>query len=215
MAAGTAAERETMIRRQLRARGIHDQRLLDAMRAIQREDFIPPEWRDFAYRDEPAPIGFGQTISQPYIAAVMAQALDLQGYENVLDVGSGSGYHAALLGALARSVISIERIPELAEFARDNLERVGADNVIVVVGDGSRGYPPRAPYDAISVAAAAPEIPAPLLEQLADPGRLAIPVGAYDDQELRLVEKRGGQLHSRLLTLCRFVPLVGDRGWRP
>jgi protein-L-isoaspartate(D-aspartate) O-methyltransferase len=214
MAADFAAQRENMIQRQLRARGIHDDRVIDAMRRIRRENFVPPEWRDYAYRDEPAPIGYGQTISQPYIAGVMVQSLDLNGSENVLDVGSGSGYHAALLGALAERVISIERIPELAEFARVNLERAGADNVTVVVGDGSQGYPPAAPYHAISVAAAAPEIPPAFYEQLADPGRLVIPVGTYEDQELRVVEKRGGRIESRLVTLCRFVPLVGKQGWK-
>ena len=214
MPADFEAQREAMITRQLRARGIHDARLLDAVRRIPREEFVADEWRDYAYRDEPVPIGFGQTISQPYIAAVMVQTLQLEGHETVLDVGSGSGYHAALLGALAARVVSIERIPELTDFARANLERAGITNVIVVTGDGSKGYAPAAPYDAISVAAAAPDIPPALYEQLNDPGRLVIPLGSYEDQELRVVEKRGGQIESRLVTLCRFVPLLGEQGWK-
>jgi protein-L-isoaspartate(D-aspartate) O-methyltransferase len=204
-----------MIQRQLRARGIHDERLLDAVRRVPREDFIPEEWRGYAYRDEPAPIGFGQTISQPYIAAIMVQSLRLKGHETVLDIGSGSGYHAALLAALAAHVISIERIPGLVEMARRNLEHAGfAANVTVIRADGSRGYPKAAPYEAISVAAAAPDVPAALLSQLNDPGRMVIPVGSYDDQELRVVEKRGGAIESRMITLCRFVPLVGEQGWK-
>lgn len=215
MPADFEAQREAMISRQLRARGIHDERLLNAVRRIAREEFVSDDYRDRAYRDEPAPIGFRQTISQPYMAAVMVQALGLRGDETVLDVGSGSGYHAALLGAMAGRVISIERIPELAELARQNLERAGlAGNVMVVVGDGSRGYLPGAPYDAISVAAGAPEVPAALLEQLNDPGRLIIPVGSYEDQELHLIEKRGGAIQSRLVTLCRFVPLLGEQAWK-
>jgi protein-L-isoaspartate(D-aspartate) O-methyltransferase len=215
MPADSEVQREAMIARQLRARGIHDERLLDAVRRIPREEFVLADWRDQAYRDEPAPIGFGQTISQPYMAAVMVQSLGLTGDETVLDVGSGSGYHAALLGAMAGRVISIERIPQLAELARRNLERAGlAGNVMVVVGDGSQGYLPGAPYDAISVAAGAPDVPAALFEQLADPGRLVIPVGSYEDQELRLIEKHGGAIRSRLVTLCRFVPLLGEQAWR-
>jgi protein-L-isoaspartate(D-aspartate) O-methyltransferase len=214
MPADFEAQREAMIVRQLRARGIHEERLLEAVRRIPREDFVAVEWRDFAYRDEPAPIGFGQTISQPYMAAVMVEALQLKGHETVLDVGSGSGYHAALLGALSARVISIERIPELVELARRNLERAGIGNVMVVCGDGSKGYSPAAPYDAISVAAGAPDVPFALYEQLNDPGRLVIPVGSYEDQELRMVEKRGGNIESRLVTLCRFVPLLGEQGWK-
>jgi protein-L-isoaspartate(D-aspartate) O-methyltransferase len=214
MPADFRQQRETMVSRQLCARGIHDERLLDAVRRIPREEFVSPEWRDSSYRDEPAPIGFGQTISQPYIAAVMVQSLELRGPERVLDIGSGSGYHAALLAAMAARVVSVERIPELAQLARRNLERAGVTNVTVVTGDGSRGYAPEAPYDAISVAAAAPEVPPSLYEQLNDPGRLVIPVGSYDDQELRLVEKRAGRIQSRLVTLCRFVPLLGEEGWK-
>jgi protein-L-isoaspartate(D-aspartate) O-methyltransferase len=216
MSRDLAASREEMIERHLRARGIHDERVLQAVRSIPREEFVPAEWRDLAYSDEPIPIGYGQTISQPYMAAAMVHWLRLTGNEIVLDVGSGSGYHAALLAALADRVVSIERIPELAELARRNLATIGLDTrVLVVCGDGSKGYPAMAPYDAISVAAAAPEIPSALLDQLNDPGRLVIPVGSYDDQELRVVEKREGQIYSRMATLCRFVPLLGEQGWKP
>jgi protein-L-isoaspartate(D-aspartate) O-methyltransferase len=150
------------------------------------------------------------------MAVVMAQSLGLGGREIVLDVGSGSGYHAALLAALAERVVSIERISELAELARRNLDKVGyGAKVLVICGDGSKGYPELAPYDAISVAAAAPDVPAALLDQLKDPGRLVIPVGSYEDQELRIVEKNGGRISSRLVTLCRFVPLLGEQGWKP
>jgi protein-L-isoaspartate(D-aspartate) O-methyltransferase len=216
MSRDLAELREEMIERHLRARGIHDERVLAAVRTIPREEFVPQEWRDLAYSDEPIPIGHGQTISQPYMAVVMAQSLGLNGREIVLDVGSGSGYHAALLAALADRVVSIERIPELAELARRNLEKAGfAEKVLLICGDGSKGYPEMAPYDAISVAAAAPDVPAALLDQLNDPGRLAIPVGSYEDQELRIIEKNGGRLSSRLVTLCRFVPLLCEQGWKP
>jgi protein-L-isoaspartate(D-aspartate) O-methyltransferase len=208
-------ERRDMVERQLRARGIRDERVLAACLEIPREEFLPLEVRVLSYRDEPAKIGYGQTISQPYMAAFMAELLGLKGDEKVLDVGAGSGYHAALLGALAREVYSIEIVPELAKMARRNLEKTGrAGNVTVVCGDGSEGYAPSAPYDAISVAAGAPEVPAKLLEQLRDPGRMVIPVGPMNDQELRLIEKREGKIESRVATLCRFVPLRGGQGWQ-
>lgn len=200
--------RRRMVERQLRARGIRDPRVLAAMAEIPRELFLPEEQRDRAYDDEPLPIGFGQTISQPYMVALMAQSLELQGHEKVLEVGAGSGYHAAVLGALAREVIAVEIILELALRAQQNLEAAGrAHNVRVIWADGSRGYPELAPYDAISVAAAAPEVPPALLEQLADPGRMVIPVGSGWDQELRLISKRDGRLTHRIVTFCRFVPL--------
>ncbi|MCS6952784.1 MAG: protein-L-isoaspartate(D-aspartate) O-methyltransferase [Bryobacterales bacterium] len=209
-----AAQRKEMVDRQLKARGIRDPRVLAAMLEIPREEFLPPHLRHMAYIDDPVPIGFGQTISQPYITALMVECLELTGEEIVLDVGAGSGYHAAVLGAIARWVYSIEIIPELAEQARKNLARVGREaNITVICGDGSAGYPERAPYDAISVAAAAPEVPPKLLDQLNDPGRLVIPVGSLWDQELRLVTKREGKIESRLVTYCRFVPLRGGNGW--
>jgi protein-L-isoaspartate(D-aspartate) O-methyltransferase len=197
-----------MVERQLRARGIHDERVLAAMLEIPREEFVPEPHRASSYADEPASIGHGQTISQPYMVALMAQVLELTGTETVLEVGGGCGYHAAVLGALAARVITVELVLELAELARQNLERTGrSHNILVVNADGSRGYADGAPYDAISVAAAAPEVPPALLEQLNDPGRLTMPVGPSWDQELLVLHKAGGRVTSRVATYCRFVPL--------
>jgi protein-L-isoaspartate(D-aspartate) O-methyltransferase len=207
-------ERRQMVERHLRRRGICDQRVLEAMAKIPREEFVPPESRFIAYFDEPTDIGFRQTISQPYMTALMAELLELKGCEKVLEVGTGSGYAAAVLGALARCVVTIELIPRLAAIARQNLARTGRDqSVIVVSGDGSLGYAGLAPYDAISVAAGAPAVPQALLDQLKDPGRLVIPVGERSDQELRVIQKYNGQIESRVATLCRFVPLRGGEGW--
>jgi len=204
-----------MVERQLRRRSIRDECVLQAALEIPREEFVPIESRVLSYRDDPVPIGFGQTISQPYITALMAECLELRGSETVLDVGAGSGYSAALLGALAARVFAIELIPALAAQARKNLERAGCGgNVVIIAGDGSLGYPQFAPYDAISVAAGAPDVPPALFEQLRDPGRLVIPVGPMADQELRVVSKRDGQIESRVVTLCRFVPLRGMQGWQ-
>jgi protein-L-isoaspartate(D-aspartate) O-methyltransferase len=207
-------ERRKMVEAQLRRRGIHDERVLRAMREIPREEFVPAESRLLAYQDDPIHIGHGQTISQPYMTALMAESLELAGTETVLEVGGGSGYAAAVLGALAARVVTVEIIPALAQMARENLRRTGRDaNVTVECGDGSLGYPEAAPFDAISVAAGAPEIPAALLEQLKDPGRLVIPVGDYGDQELRVVSKLRGRIDYRVAVLCRFVPLRGGEGW--
>jgi protein-L-isoaspartate(D-aspartate) O-methyltransferase len=209
-----AVARDEMVETQLRKRGIRDERVLRAMGEIPREEFVPQDMRIMAYRDDPIHIGYGQTISQPYMTALMAQVLQLRGDETVLEVGTGCGYAAAVLGALARRVLSIEIIPGLAALAEDNLRRTARHwNVKVEAGDGSVGFAPAAPYDAISVAAGAPDIPAGLVEQLADPGRLVIPVGNRDDQELRVVWKQGGRLDYRAVTLCRFVPLRGGQGW--
>ncbi len=197
-----------MVERQLRARAIRDERVLAAMLEIPRERFIPEQSRGFAYEDEPVPIGFGQTISQPYMVALMTQCLALSGTETVLEVGAGSGYHAAVLGALSAHVVALEVIPELAAQARLNLEAAGrAANVLVVCADGSLGYQELAPYDAISVAAAASETPPALLDQLKDPGRIVIPVGGGWDQELLLIEKKDRRITERIVTYCRFVPL--------
>jgi protein-L-isoaspartate(D-aspartate) O-methyltransferase len=204
-----------MVDLQLRRRGIRDERVLAAMLEIPREEFVPLESRLVAYQDAPIHIGEGQTISQPYMTALMAESLELRGTEQVLEVGAGCGYAAAVLGALAASVITLEILPRLAKQARENLRRVGRDfNVQVVTGDGSAGYREGAPYDAISVAAGAPEIPAALVEQMNDPGILVIPVGAMEDQELRVLTVRGGQVDYRVSTLCRFVPLRGGEGWQ-
>jgi len=209
------AQRRQMVEQQLKRRGIKDPRVLEAMGSIPREIFVPERYRAWAYADEPLSIGYGQTISQPYMTALMTQLLELQGHEKVLEVGAGSGYHAAVLAWLAREVITMEIIPELAEMARQNLEKVGlSGKVRVVVGDGSQGYPEEAPYDAISVAAASPEIPQPLLDQLNDPGRMVIPIGGLDEQELILVIKTGGKTERRTAALCRFVPLRGGYGWK-
>ena len=205
-----ATERRHMVEVQLQRRGIRDERVLAAMNEIPREEFVPPESRVEAYIDGPIPIGHGQTISQPYMTALMAELLLLTGNETVLEVGAGCGYAAAVLGKLAARVVAIELVPALAELASDNLRRTGRDaNIAVVEGDGWFGYPPLAPYRAISVAAAAPEIPAALLEQLDDPGRLVIPVDISEDQELRILRKRGGRIDYEVATFCRFVPLRG------
>jgi protein-L-isoaspartate(D-aspartate) O-methyltransferase len=201
---------EEMVELQLRCRGIRDQRVLNAMLLIPREEFVPETLRGEAYSDAPLAIGYGQTISQPYMTALMAELLELRGAEKVLDVGTGSGYHAAVLGALAREVISIERIPELAEIARENLRRTGRDgNITVICGDGSVGVPQVQPFDAISVAAASPGTPPTLLAQLRDPGILVIPAGTRKDQELQVVRKENGKITTRVVSGCRFVPLLG------
>jgi protein-L-isoaspartate(D-aspartate) O-methyltransferase len=209
------SERRRMIDRQLRRHGIHDERVLRAFLEIPREEFVPLESRFEAYRNDPIPIGYGQTISQPYMTALMAETLELAGGETVLEVGAGCGYAAAVLGALSARVVAVEIVPGLARLAAENLRKTGRDrNVMVIAGDGSLGYPPCAPYDAISVAAGAPDIPIALIEQLNDPGRLVIPVGERADQELRVVSKRGGRIDYRVAALCRFVPLRGGEGWQ-
>lgn len=210
-----AALRANMLEKQLRSRGIRDPQVLQAMGDIPREEFVPEGSRPLAYDDGPVSIGYGQTISQPYMAALMAQTLGLTNVETVLDVGAGSGYHAALLGRLAAKVTSIEIVPALAEYARENLARTGLDaNILVINGDGGSGAPEYAPFDAISVAAGAREIPTALIEQLNDSGRLVIPIGSLEDQELRVVTKRGGRMESRVVSFCRFVPFRGEQGWR-
>jgi protein-L-isoaspartate(D-aspartate) O-methyltransferase len=204
-----------MVERQIKARGIRDRRVIEAMLTIPREQFVPEENRRLSCDDEPVSIGFGQTISQPYMTALMTECLELKGTETVLDVGSGCGYHAAVLGALAARVISIEIIPELARMAYENLKRAGlCGNIAILCGDGARACLASASCDAISVAAAAPDVPPGLLEQLKDPGRLVIPVGSMWDQELRVITKSQGKLRSRMATYCRFVPLRGGEGWQ-
>ncbi len=206
--------RAEMVEKQLRRRGIRDPAVLDAMLRVPRHEFIPGPCRT-SYADEPQLIGAGQTISQPYMVAAMAEALELKGPERVLEVGAGCGYHAAVLAELASEVFTIERQPELVDLARRNLSRLGYSRVTVIEGDGSLGYPKAAPYQAISVAAGAPDVPARLLEQLdPDGGRLAIPVGPLDDQELRLIRKFPDRLETRVVNFCRFVPLRGAQAWR-
>jgi protein-L-isoaspartate(D-aspartate) O-methyltransferase len=205
--------RPDWIRRQLVDRGIRDERLLDAMARVPRELFVREEARKAAYADEALSIGHGQTISQPYMVARICEELGLRGDERVLDVGTGSGYQAAVLAELARSVHSIERIPELAERARAALAEAGVTNVTVHVGDGSLGLPEHAPFRGIAVAAAAPEIPGALVSQLAPDGRLVVPVGTEYDQQLLVVQQTPegpGVIRS---VPCRFVPLLGAEGF--
>jgi protein-L-isoaspartate(D-aspartate) O-methyltransferase len=192
----------------LRSR-IGDERVLAAIAAVRRELFVPPELIDDAYRNGPLPIGAGQTISQPLVVAHMCELLALDGDERVLDVGGGSGYHAAVLAQLAREVWSVEVIAELAEQARRNLAAAGIENVHVVVGDGARGLPEHAPFDAVNVAAAAREVPPALEEQLAPGGRLVAPIGSGRDQRLVLEVLTPDGIERRTLSSVRFVPLVG------
>ena len=208
-------ERREMVEQQLRRRGIRDARVLRAMSELPRELFVPDDQWPNAYADTPVSIGYEQTISQPYMTALMCESLALGGDETVLDIGAGSGYHAAVLSMLARRVYSIEIVGELAEQARRNIEAAGlARNIDVIWGDGSKGYAEGMPYDAISVAAAAPEIPAALLEQLRDPGRLVIPIGSTRDQDLTVITKLRGMIESYVPTMCQFVPLRGEKGFR-
>jgi protein-L-isoaspartate(D-aspartate) O-methyltransferase len=208
-----APARLRMVEDQLRGRDIVDERVLDAMARVPRELFVPAGERARAYDDVALPIGHGQTISQPYMVARICEALTLQGGERVLDVGTGSGYQAAVLAELAHEVFTIERIPELAEQARANLTAAGHDDVAVHEGDGTLGLPDQAPFDAIAVAAAAPGMPQVLYEQLVPRGRLAVPVGARGGQRLELVIRSPegpAIVHS---VPCRFVPLVGEGGF--
>ena len=206
-------QRLAMVQHQLRQRDVEDERVLAAMERVPRELFVPPNLREYAYSDAALPIGGGQTISQPYMVARICEALELRGSEHVLDVGSGSGYQAAVLAELAAEVDTIERIPKLAELARTNLEKAGYGRVRVHIGDGSRGVPDRAPFDAIAVAAAAPEMPQMLYEQLEPRGRLVVPVGRRRVQRLEvIVRSPEGPAVIRSVP-CRFVPLVGEQGF--
>ena len=199
-----------MVDTQLRARGIRDERLLSAMAHVPRHEFVEPRYRDQAYEDHPIPIGVGQTVSQPYIVALMLEIVRLDPSSKVLEIGTGSGYQAAVLAELAAQVYSVERHAQLAREAQDTLFRLGIANVSVLVGDGSQGLAEYAPFDAIVVSAAAQEIPAPLFEQLREGGCMIIPVGPPEAQELQLVRKREGKLLVALLEGCRFVPLISS-----
>ncbi|HFC98501.1 MAG TPA: protein-L-isoaspartate(D-aspartate) O-methyltransferase [Thermosulfurimonas dismutans] len=205
--------RERMVAQQIAARGITDQRVLEAMRKVPRHLFVEEALRDQAYADYPLPIGEGQTISQPYIVALMTEALELKGEEKVLEVGTGSGYQTAILAELARWVYSIERHSRLLERARRVLEALGYRNIFLRVGDGTKGWPEAAPFEAIIVTAAGPKVPEPLLEQLAEGGRLVMPVGDEYSQYLVKVVKRGGTFHRQVLEPVRFVKLVGEYGF--
>jgi protein-L-isoaspartate(D-aspartate) O-methyltransferase len=198
---------------ELRREGVHDARVLAAIGAVPREEFVPPDLRAEAYRNAPLPIGAGQTISQPLVVGLMTQALGLRGPERVLEVGTGSGYQAAVLCQLGATIISVERFPELAERARVVLDRIGCTNVVIHISNGSLGWPAGAPYDAIIVTAGAPEVPEALVAQLAEGGRLIIPVGDRAGQELVLVTRQGAAIDTQRLGPVRFVPLVGEEGW--
>jgi protein-L-isoaspartate(D-aspartate) O-methyltransferase len=219
-AAEFAAQRERMVEWQLRQRGIADERVLEAMAAVPRERFVPEGYRRRAYADSALPIGYGQTISQPWIVAAICEALALEGRERVLEVGTGSGYSAAVLAMLAGEAITIERVGELAAAAREALEELGATNVEVVVGDGSRGQPERAPFEGIAVHATAPAPPPTLIEQLSVGGRLVVPI-ATEAADMLTVFRRVGEelgtegegLERAVIGPCRFVPLIGSEGF--
>jgi protein-L-isoaspartate(D-aspartate) O-methyltransferase len=208
------SKRNLMVAEQIEQRGVHDPRVLDAMRRVPRELFVPPEQRNWAFHDGPLPIGWKQTISQPYIVAFMAEQLHLKGDENVLEVGTGSGYQAAVLSLLARTVHTVELVPRLAEKARLTLFGLGYKNVTVHTGDGTLGWPLTAPYHGIIVTAAAPRPPQPLLEQLAEDGLMIIPIGQQEGQLLQLWRKTGDQFDHEDILPVTFVPLRGQFGWK-
>jgi protein-L-isoaspartate(D-aspartate) O-methyltransferase len=208
-----AARRAQMVEHQLRERGIEDERVLAAMSEVPREDFLPERRREQAYVDAALPIGAEQTISQPWIVAAILQALALEGEERVLEVGTGSGYSTCLLGRLAAHVVSVERHANLARAAAEHLRSCAAHNVELLVGDGSRGVPDRAPFDAIAVHAAAPAPPPALLDQLAEGGRLVVPVAAGPEEMLMVLRRRGAELETTAIAPCRFVPLIGAEGF--
>lgn len=198
----------------LRAKGIRDLAVLRAIAQVPRHLFVPESLRHRAYDDTALPIGSGQTISQPWVQARYLEAIGLRGRERVLEIGTGSGYQTALLALLTDGVLSVERVPALAQTARAALEAAGIRNVTILVGDGTLGWRPFAPYDAILVSAASPEVPAPLVEQLADGGRMVIPLGDRDTQTLLLIEREGDRLRHSTLADVRFVPLLGEHGFR-
>jgi protein-L-isoaspartate(D-aspartate) O-methyltransferase len=206
-------ERLRMVKEQLSRRDIRDARVLEAMSTVPRHLFTPEEYRDLAYSDGPLPIGERQTISQPYIVALMTEMLELQGDENVLEVGTGSGYQAAVLAHLARQVHTVERHQALAQRAEQVLGRLAFENVFVHIGDGSLGWPDAAPYQGVIVTAAAPRSPQPLLDQLADGGRMVIPVGGMSGQFLELWRRQGDLFAHETTLPVAFVPLRGEHGW--
>jgi protein-L-isoaspartate(D-aspartate) O-methyltransferase len=208
-----ASDRHRMVERQLRRRGIEDERVLAAMGEVPREAFLPEALRDRAYEDSALPIGAQQTISQPWIVAAICQALELEGSELVLEVGTGSGYSAAVLARLAAHVVSIERHRQLSETAAELLDSLAVKNVEIVVGDGSLGVPERAPFDAIAVHAAAPAAPPALIDQLADGGRLVVPVSGDVADVLTVLRRVRDRIETANLGPCRFVPLIGREGF--
>ena len=212
---GDATGRDRMIREHLEARGIRDTRVLDAFRAVPREGFLPDDLKGLAYEDRPLPIGEGQTISQPYITALMTECLEVQRDHKVLEIGTGSGFQTAILAALAREVITLERYSDLSQRAEERLKRLGYKNVRFVVGDGSLGLDSDSPFDRILVTAAAPRVPTPLIEQLATPGILVLPVGGRDDQILKRVRRTSSGTALEDICGCVFVPLLGQGGFEP
>ncbi|HOW04713.1 protein-L-isoaspartate(D-aspartate) O-methyltransferase [Methanospirillum hungatei] len=207
-------EREEMVRWQIEARGVKNPRVLQAMRSVPRHLFVPEPYAREAYQDYPLPIGNDQTISQPYIVAVMTELLSPENGDLILEIGTGSGYQAAILVACGASVISIERIPAVADLAKRNLTRAGIRNVLVLCQDGTLGYAEKAPYNGILITAATPALPEPLLEELADGGRLVAPVGDRDIQELTRVTRNKDEYHTERFGAVRFVPLIGMYGWK-
>ena len=202
-----------MVERQLRARGISDERVLEVMTDLPREKFIGQSHRHEAYEDRPLPIGAGQTISQPYVVALMSQELDVGSDHRVLDVGAGSGYQTAILARLGREVFAVERISELAERAKATLDELGITNVTLKIGDGTLGWAEHAPFDRIICGAAGPDVPEAWIEQLADDGRIVMPVGGPEVQNLITVEKHGDKITRRDICGVRFVKLIGRQGW--
>ncbi len=200
--------------RELQREGIADPRVLGAIEKVPRALFVPPEYREHAYRNIPLPIGEDQTVSQPYVVALMTEALELRGDETVLEVGTGSGYQSAILAELAKRVLSIERIETLAEEARRRLQALGYSNIEVRVGDGCLGWPERAPFEAILVTASCPRVPQTLIDQLADGGRLVVPVGSLFTQSLYVYRREGNKTPTTNLGPVRFVPLIGDKAWK-
>ena len=211
-----AAEREAMVERQLKRRGISEPEILDAFRAVPREAFVRAALVDQAYGDHPLPIEAGQTISQPYIVALMIQAADIRPGAKVLEVGAGSGYAAAVISRIAARVVGIERQHDLVEVARERMRRLGYDNVEIVEGDGTRGWPEHAPYDAILAAASGSHVPKPLVEQLAPGGSIVMPVGdpGWVQKLVKVTKGEDGTLEHSDLGAVRFVPLIGEEGWR-
>ncbi len=207
------SKRRAMLEEQLRRRGLRDERVLEVMFIVPRHEFVPPAYIDAAYEDRPLPIGELETISQPYIVAAMTHAARVEPGDKALEVGTGSGYQAAILTHLGAKVYTVERNPRLAEAARERLARLGYEGIEVIEGDGSEGYAAAAPYQVILVTAAAPLIPQPLLDQLADAGRMVIPVGDLRHQDLYLIFKHRDELARRVLDPCQFVPLIGKHGW--
>jgi protein-L-isoaspartate(D-aspartate) O-methyltransferase len=208
-------ERRQMVEAQLRKRGIRDQRVLDAMLHVPRHEFVPPEYLEAAYHDRALPIGPSGTISQPYIVAAMTQMARVEPGDKALEIGTGSGYQSAILSFLGARVFSLELNPKLADAARARLSRLGYCGIDVICSDGTEGYVPAAPYQVILVTAGSPQVPPALIDQLAEGGRLVIPVGDLESQWLQLLERTSEGLSSKWLDACQFVPLTGKHGWPP